>query len=457
MDPRTERPPSVEPGRLTLRPFYVFACAGFVWAVDERHPVAALFDPETWAFVRLVSWTTMTAPGTTGSRAPRLAVDDEGLWVQYSPDEGLGRITPEGLIFAAYSRGADLICASIDGAWLRPPVNGRRDISTTPDRPPQREPRSSIIHVDRAGAVSTVAVDGIASFMRTEHDTLYVSVLHEPWTRVLVDYGDSPRPPGGDRYRVAWADSLLSLPLDMPRPDALIRPDHLATTAPSDTSYLQDYADESYNEAHLRKRADGDGVRWHWGRQTVGRDRSVIRAYDTTADDPQLLWTSEIDGRWVMRGTAENHRAWLLTRGSMRSGGHTRLEVWDAHSRSVSTLTHIDDLDIAAHRWPTGPRPADHDSFVHWYVSRLDGVEFSARVSDVKATFVGDWPDGHIELTYRHRNYPGLRISSRIDIYDEVGRKNHDLLRYGSVELSEQADTCDYPSAALAVNGILHA
>lgn len=125
-----------DPGRLTLRPFSVFACAGFVWVVDERHPVAALFDPESRAFVRLVSWTTMTPPGTTGSRAPRLVVDDEGLWVQYSPDEGLGRITPVGLIFAAYSRGADLICAADDGAWLRPPVNGRRDISATPDRPP---------------------------------------------------------------------------------------------------------------------------------------------------------------------------------------------------------------------------------------------------------------------------------------------------------------------------------
>lgn len=398
----------------------------------------------------------MTPPGTTGSRAPRLAVDNDGLWVQYSSNEGLGRVTPEGLIFATYSRGADLICAAVDGAWLRSPVRDGRDISATPDRPPQREPRSSIIHVDRVGAVSTVPVDGIATFMRTEHGTLFVSVHHEPWTRVRVDYGDSPRPRGGDRYRVVWSDSLLSLPLDMPRPDALVRPDHLATNAPGDTSYLQDYADESYNEAHLRKRADGGGVRWHWGRQAAGRDRSVIRAYATTAD-PHLLWTSEIDGRWVMRGTAENHRAWLLTRGSTRSGGHTRLEVWDAHNRSMSELPEIADLDISAHRWPTGSRPPDHDSYVRWYVSRLHGVEFSHWVSDVKAAFVGHWPDGHIKLTYRHQKYPGLRISTRIDIYDELGRKNHDLLRYGSVELSEQADTCDYPSVSLAVNGVLHA
>ncbi|WP_156045349.1 MULTISPECIES: hypothetical protein [Actinomycetes] len=53
---------------------------------------------------------------------------------------------------------------------------------------------------------------------------------------------------------------------------------------------------------------------------------------------------------------------------------------------------------------------------MHWYVSRLDGLEFSDRVSDVKATFLGDWPDGHIELTYRHQKYPGLLISSRIEI-----------------------------------------
>ncbi|ETD32800.1 hypothetical protein [Williamsia sp. D3] len=449
---------ATDPGRLTLRPFYVFASAGFVWVVDERQPVAALFDPDTQAFVRLVSWTTMTPPGTTRPRqAPRFAVDEEGVWIQYSPDEGLGRITPEGLMFATYSRGADLICAAADGAWLCPPVEAQRDISTTPDRPPWREPQSSITHVDRIGAVSTVAVDGIAWLMRAEHDTLYVSVHHEPWTRVPVDYGDMPQPPGGDRYRVVWSDSLLSLPLNEPHPDTLVRPGDLATSAPIDTSYLQDYADESYNEAHLRKRADGDGARWHWGRRAADRDRSVIRAYDTNGADPHLLWTSEIDGRWVMRGTAENHRAWLLTRGSTRSGGHTRLEVWDAHKRTMSTLSEIQDLDISAHRWPTGPRPPDHDSYARWYVSRLDGVEFSDRVSNVRATFVGDWPDGYIELTYRHQKYPGLLISSRINIYDEVGRKDHAFLRYGDLDLREQADTCAYPPASLAVNGVLQA
>ncbi|MBM7279089.1 hypothetical protein JTZ10_15150 [Gordonia rubripertincta] len=396
------------------------------------------------------------ASGLRKPSARRIAVDDQGIWIQYSSDDALGRIGPDGLMFATYSRGADLLCAGVDGAWLRPEEPNRRDISTTPDRPPRREPRSSLLHVDLTGVVSTIPVDGIIWNTQTEEGTLYVSVHHEPWTRVRVDYADSPPSPGGDRYRVVWANSGLSLSLGAPRPDALRRPENIATSWAKDTSYSQDYADETYNEAHLRKRAVGHGVRWHWGHKAHGNKTTLVRAFTDNPTDAELLWANEIDDRRVVRGVAEQHRAWLLTRGSTRSGGRTQLEVWGADTCTVSTLPTFDGLDISAHRWPPGPRPADHHSYAQWCADYFDGMKFTDKVSEVRARFVGDWPDGAIELTYRHHAYPGLRICSRIGIYDALGRKREDPFGWDAALLIEQADTHDYPAASLAVNGVLY-
>jgi hypothetical protein len=433
-----------------LRPFYVFSCAGFVWVVDELHPVAAVFDPVTRDLVRLVSWTEMT-PGTGPRRAPRIAVDDDGFWIQYSVEDGLGRIGPQGLMSATYCCGAELICAGVDGAWLRRPASTGRDISTSPTMPPRHEPRSSIVHVDRAGDMTSVPVEGIVYSMRAEQRTLFVSVKQEPWSRVLIDYGDGrPR----DRYRVEWATSTLALSLDDHRPSAVTRENHATATGPVDTSYMQDYADQTYNEAHLRKRADGTGVRWHWGSE-ASRDRcTIVRAIAT--DDGRLLWENEISDGWVLRGTAEAHRAWLLIRRTTRSGGGTRLEVWDSESQTHQHLAALDELDISEHRWPLGQQPADHESYVRYRVAQF-AAPFSERVSDVHATYVGGWPDGFIELTYHHVAYPGLTIRSKVNLYDEVGRKIEGVYHWASSSLFEQAGTNHYPSASLAVNGVLDA
>ncbi|MCK5755664.1 MAG: hypothetical protein KAH46_23450, partial [Mycobacterium sp.] len=105
-------------GRTTFRPSEVFFSAGYVWVLDAAHPVAALFDPATQEFVRLVSWAEMASDLRPPSRR-RIEVDDQGFWIQYAPDEPLGRIGPDGLIFATYTRGAELICCGIDGAWLQ--------------------------------------------------------------------------------------------------------------------------------------------------------------------------------------------------------------------------------------------------------------------------------------------------------------------------------------------------
>lgn len=307
------------------------------------------------------------------------------------------------------------------------------------------------MHIDRTGEATSVPVDGIVYSMRAELGTLFVSIKNEPWSRVLIDYGDGrPR----DRYRVEWTTSTLALPLDEHPPAALTRADHTTTTGPIDTSYMQDYADQSYNEAHLRKRADGDGIRWHWGSEASRDRRTIVRA--VARDDARLLWENEVSDGRVLRGTAEAHRAWLLIRATTRSGGGTRLEVWDAKSQTTQYLAAIDELDISNHRWPLGQQPADHDSYVRYQVAQF-GSAFSDRVSEVTATYVGDWPDGYIELTYRHVSYPGLTLRSTVKLYDEAGRKIKDVYYWVSSNLFEQAGTHDYPSASLAVDGVLDA
>ena len=272
-------------GRTTFRPSEVFFSAGYVWVLDAAHPVAALFDPATQEFVRLVSWAEMASDLRPHSRR-RIEVDDQGFWIQYAPDEPLGRIGPDGLKFATYTHGAELICCGVDGAWLRTRGPSPPDISRMPDRSPQQEPKSALLHVDRNGATTTIPVDGIVWHTQAEEGTLFVSVHHEPWTRELVDYGNTPPPSGGDHYRVVWANSGLSVRLDAPHPEALMRPDDIATTWSKDTSYSQDYADETYNEEHLRKRAVGHGVRWHWGRRTPGKERTIVRAYADSETTP---------------------------------------------------------------------------------------------------------------------------------------------------------------------------
>lgn len=105
-------------GRPTFRPSELFHSAGYIWVVDAIQPVAALFDPGSRELVRLVSWTEM-ASGLRKPAARRIEVDDQGIWIQYSSDDALGRLGPVGLLFATYSRGADLLCAVPDGAFAQ--------------------------------------------------------------------------------------------------------------------------------------------------------------------------------------------------------------------------------------------------------------------------------------------------------------------------------------------------
>ena len=216
---------------------------------------------------------------------------------------------------------------------------------------------------------------------------------------------------------------------------------------------MQHYADQSYNPAHLRKRADSPTLRWHWGREDRSREAMVVRAFDTVTGE--LVWENwTVDG-WVMRAAATGTRLWVVLMLFTRAGGGTRLEVWDARDHGVTVVDALDDLDVSAHRWPLVHRPADHTSYVDHWVSRLDGSNFSEPVSEVAARWVGDWPDGYIELTYRRDGYPGLLLRDRLPLYDAVGRRlNQDT--YDPTDwLFEKAGTREYPATSRAVDGIL--
>ena len=83
-------------------------------------------------------------------------------------------------------------------------------------------------------------------------------------------------------------------------------------------------------------------------------------------------------------------------------------------------------------------------------------MRFSDKVDQVSATYVGHWPSGRIHVRFRHRDYPGLVLTARLNLYDEQGIRLDNLLSYASAELREQAGTRAYPLACEAVAGVLH-
>ncbi|MGZ8179537.1 hypothetical protein ACXVUM_16535 [Williamsia sp. SKLECPSW1] len=438
-------------GRDAFRPFDVVVSCGRVWVRDARHPVAAVFSPDGMKPERLVSWPEVT-PGEPRGRPPRTAATNEGFWIQNGDSDEVALIDLEGVRSVSYAAGAELAAAGVDGAWLKRPSKLPRDLSTSPNVPPRYEPTSSLLRIGLDGVLSLVPVDGWVWNVRHEHGVLFVYVMQQPWERVLVD-GTGDGTDRAARYRVAWAQSTLTVALDDPAPAALDREHHAASWLPTDTSYLQHYADQSYNPEHLRKRADSTTLRWHWGREDRWNEAMVVRAFDVVTGE--LTWENRTVDGWVMRATAAGTRLWVVLKLFTKAGGGTRLEVWDARDRSVTVVDSVEGLDVSAHRWPLVHRPADHASYVDHWVSRLDGSSFSEHVSEVSARWVGDWPDGHIELTFRHDGYPGLLLRDRLPLYDAVGRRfNQDT--YDPTDwLFEKAGTCAYPASTHAVEGIL--
>lgn len=438
---------SADPRRRFLRPRYVFSAGGYIWVVDETQPVAALFDPRTARSVRLVSWTDLPLPAR-GAPPPQIVADADGLWVQNDPDGPLARVGVDGIVRAEYVEGHQLICAGTSGAWCASFPRRRNDIASAPDVPPRRSPRLPTLLVAlTGGGTRRVVVDG-AAVVSVEYDesSLFVGVEHAPWERIPTS-----RKAGDARegFSVRYGSSVLRVPLDGPVPDR-IGPDTTPHAPGRRAQYTSEYADTFYHEAHRRKRAVDTGIRWHWGLDLARVGVTIVRTYRSGASPP----VAEIDlpEVRVIHGAAAAGHLWMVTT-SETSTGHALL-VADVGGRLHPVP--VDGIDITAHCRPVGPEPLDHDSYVAYCVRGLDGLRFSDAVDEVSASFVGGWPDGHVQVRFRHVDYPGLILVARLRLYDEQGTRLDGFLAHVRPELMEQAGTHAYPPASEAVDGVLY-
>ena len=293
---------SADSPRRYLRPRHVFHSLGHVWVVDESQPVAALFDPGTRRFVRLVSWLDLPA-APTGGRPPKVRADRTGLWVQNYPDGPLARIDLDGIVFAEFTDGQPLVGVGDAGAWCHAIRKRAPDVAATVDAPPREFARSTVLVALPHGGTRQVPVtDAAVVSVEADETWLFFGVEHDPWRRVPT----APNGTGRRGFEVRFDSSVLRVPLDGPIPDR-IGPgtDRAEGRQPG---YTSEYADQSYNESHYRKRASDSGTRWHWGID-CSRGASVVRAYHRDAEAVNI----EIDQAKVVDGAAAAGALWIIT------------------------------------------------------------------------------------------------------------------------------------------------
>lgn len=327
------------------------------------------------------------------------------------------------------------------------PRRRRPDIAPSPDIPPSRPPSQPPLLVALpGGGTRLVDVDGALLSVEFDESTLFVGIEHDPWVRVPKGAE------GRDGYEVYYSTSVMRVPLSGPIPER-IGPDTHPYVQDRDPGYTSEYADVSYNEAHRRKRAFGDGIRWHWGKDSARSHTTIVRAYRGRRTDPVRAFT--VPGVWVTHGAAGFDRVWLVVTPESGSGRGRSVLTGSVDGEVLHPLR-VDDIDITDRCWPVGPAPLDHDSYVRYCLRGLDGMQFSDRVTDVTACYVGQWPSGQIHIYFRHVNYPGLTLVARRNLYDEQGVRLEDFRKYVPVELMEQAGTCAYPPSSDAADGVLY-
>ena len=430
--------------RRLLRPRCIRSAADRLWVIDENQPVAALLEPTSGKIDRIVSWPEIPSP----SPALTIASHADRVWLQYRGTDVLACVTADGVHHAEYLEGTHLLTAGSSGAWCFRPTRTHDDVARTADEPPLLRPRSRppLLLAHPGGGTSPINIDGVLAAADFDDQSVRLGIEHAPWSRT---YRETPTPAG---YVLRQSKSWIHLPLNTETTHVGLD-DHPRSRADG-TWYTSEYADITYNELHRRKRAIGDGVRWHWG--TTDRHSGVllVKAFRDGSSTP--VREIALTGDQVYEGTAHGDRLWLLVRSADRGGLGRQLVRLSIDTAETQLETAIDDLDITAYCRAVAPEPPDHASYVRYCIRRLDGRRFSKRMHDVRAEFIGDWPHGRLHISFTHDDYEGLTLVSRLKLYDEQGQRLDDVTRYAPTELMEQADTRAYPNRSNATDGVLY-
>ncbi|QCQ91387.1 hypothetical protein [Rhodococcus sp. SGAir0479] len=436
--------------RRFLRPRYVFSAGTFIWVVDRTQPVAALFDPHTEQFARVVAWTDIPPP-PPGSGQSEIVADSAGLWVQSHRDGPLARIGIDGIVRGEYTQGHRLICAGEAGAWCISVGRRRRDIAASPDVPPRRfSPRrpENLVALPDGGTRRVVVEAAAVVSVEFDESSLFVGIEHDPWTRVPA----SPAAGGAQSgFEVRYRSSVLQVPLDGPIP-LRIGPQTHPCEQDRAVGYTSEYADSSYNEAHRRKRAVDELSRWHWGTDSARPGTTMVRAYrpDTAVPATEI----ELAGTRVSDGAVADGRLWMVARAERLTGSESSVLVADVDGSAHSVP--VTGIDITDWCHSAGPEPLDHDSCVAYCVTGLNRMQFSDYVHEVSAAYVGQCPHGSVHIRFRHVDYPGVTLVAPRRLYDEFGGRLDGFLTYVPAQLMEQAGTRAYPPVSEAVDGVLY-
>ncbi len=430
--------------RRLLRPRYIRFAGGRLWAIDETQPVAVLLEPRYGQIDRIVSWPEIPSP----SPALTVASYEDRVWLQYRGTEVLACVTAEGVHHAEYLEGTQLLTAGPSGAWCFRPTRIRDDVARTADAPPLLRPRPGppLLLAHPGGGMSPIAIDGVVLAADFDEESVHLGVEHAPWSRT---YRDTPTPAG---YVLRQSKSWIHLPLNAKT--TRIGLDDYPRSKADGVWHTSEYADTTYNEQHRRKRALGASIRWHWGTPDRRSGVLLLKAFRDGSSTPvrEIVLT----GIQVYEGTAHGDRLWLLVRSADRGSPGRQLIRLSIDTAERELETAIDDLDITGYCRPVAPEPPDHASYVRYCIRRLDGRQFSNRMHDVRAEFIGDWPRGRLHISFTHDDYERLTLVARLNLYDEQGQRLDDITRYAPTELMEQADTRAYPDRSHAIGGVLY-
>lgn len=430
--------------RRLLRPRYIRFAADRLWVIDETQPVAALLETISGQVDRIVSWPEILS----SSPALTIASHEDRVWLQYRGTDVLACVTVDGVHHAEYLEGTHLLTAGSSGAWCFRPTRTRDDVARTAEEPPlpRPRPRPPLLLAYPGGGTSTIDVDGVVVAADFDEQSVRLGVEHTPWSRT---YRDTPTPAG---YVLQQSKSWIHLPLDAS--NSRIELDDYARSRADGAWHTSEYADTTYNELHRRKRAFGDGVRWHWGVTDRHGGALLVNAFRGGSSVP--VREIELPGVRAYEGTAHGDQLWLLVRSADEFNSERHLVRLSTDTAESELRTAIDDLDITGYCRPVAPEPPDHASYVRYCVRRLHGRQLSKRMHDVRAEFVGDWPHGRLHISFTHDDYEGLTLVTRLNLYDEQGQRLDDIASYVPTELMEQADTRAYPDRSRAVGGVLY-
>ena len=294
-------------------------------------------------------------------------------------------------------------------------------------------------------------------------DALVVQVDEDPWQlrHLGVDTYDVVR---SSRYlQIRWGSKLpqsLTITEDV---GSERRPAGILT---SPTNMAMSWYEQT---ADPRAVLHAEGSRWRLGRISSSDTDTYAPWHHVLAtaheDDDRMLRRFDLGAGIVVtaRAIADDTAVGVAIR---RPGSTFGVELLSLQKDrpDVTTLLAADALDITDLCWPVLTKPLEADSYEAQTLARnswlepywegADGIRPLARgMSEVATRLDGQWPETHIEWTFRWHRRPGARLRRRFRLYDELGR----IVKpeFADIHLMEDLDTGAVPPAFAARDGFL--